>query len=178
MRHLLKELAAWLRRRAEDLAVALLAIMFISFVLQIVFRYVFNWPTGWSFEVSIIAWLWCVLWGAAFVVTEKDEIRFGIVYGLVRLRTRRIFATVTGLIVVATYSMSLPAVVDYVRFMRVERSASLGIRFDWLYSIYVIFAVAAIIRYLWLTWAAIRGRAPVTTIDPDKGGSATSGTTR
>ena len=34
--------------------------------------------------------------------------------------------------------------------MKVEKTAYLKIRFDWLYSIYVIFAVAVIVRYLWL----------------------------
>ncbi len=45
--------------------------------------------------------------------------------------------------------------------MKVERSAYLHIRIDLLYSIYVIFAVACIVRYGWLLVDAIRGgRAP------------------
>ena len=40
--------------------------------------------------------------------------------------------------------MSLPAVVDYVTFMKVQSTAYLKIRFDWLFSIYVIFAVAVL----------------------------------
>ena len=50
------------------------------------FRYLLGWPTGWAFELSIITWLWVVLWGAAFVVGERDEIRFDIVYGTVFAR--------------------------------------------------------------------------------------------
>jgi len=37
-------LAAWLRRRAENVAAALLATVFVTFILQIAFRYVFGWP--------------------------------------------------------------------------------------------------------------------------------------
>ena len=44
--------------------------------------------------------------------------------------------------------------------MKVERSAYLGIRQDYLYSIFILFAVGAIVRYAWLTWRAIRGHAP------------------
>ena len=54
--------------------------------------------------------------------------------------------------------MSLPAVIDYIGFMKVEKTAYLKIRFDWLYSIYVVFAVAMIVRYLWLGWQAICGQ--------------------
>jgi hypothetical protein len=54
----------------------------------------------------------------------------------------------------------LPAATSYVTFMKVERSAYLGIRLDYLYSIFLVFTVAAIVRYAWLAWRALRGRAP------------------
>jgi C4-dicarboxylate transporter DctQ subunit len=150
----------WLRRRAENVAALMLATMFIVFLIQIVFRYVLNWPAGWAFELSILCWLWGVLWGAAFVVDERDEIRFDVIYGAVSPRVRRVFVLVTGFAMLALYGMSLPAVTDYVTFMKVERSAYLKIHFNWLYSIYVIFAVAVLVRYAWLVWRAIRGGAP------------------
>lgn len=146
-----------LRRLAEHVAALLLATMFIAFLVQIFFRYVLNWPAGWAFELSILCWLWGVLWGAAFVVAERDEIRFDVIYGAVSRRLRRGFVIVTGLAMLAIYGMSLPAVTDYVTFMKVERSAYLKIGFNWLYSIYVIFAVAILVRYGWLVWRAIRG---------------------
>jgi hypothetical protein len=45
-------------------------------------------------------------------------------------------------------------------FLKVEKSAYLGIRLDYLYSIYILFSVAVIVRYAALTWRAIRGHAP------------------
>jgi C4-dicarboxylate transporter, DctQ subunit len=156
----LRTLASWMRRCAEIVAVALLATVFISFILQIVFRYVLGWPVGWTLEVSTLAWMWLVLWGAAFVVTERDEIRFDILYSAVSDRVRRGFAIVTSLALAALFIGSLPAVVDYVTFMRVERASYIGLRLDYLFSIYVLFAAALIARYLWLGWRAIRGEAP------------------
>lgn len=151
---------SWLRRRAENVLVLLLTTMFISFLIQIVSRYVFNFPVGWTYEVSLLTWLWGVLWGAAFVLTEREEIRFDIIYSLVGPLTRRIFATLSGVALIALYILSLPAVTSYVAFMKVERSPQLHMRFDFLFSIYVIFAVAAIIRYLGITWHAVRGMLP------------------
>jgi len=152
--------AAWLHRRAENVAAALLAVMFAAFIVQIVFRYFLNFPIGWTSELSVIAWLWLVLWGAAFVVTESEEIRFDLVYGAVSPRTRRAMGIVTGLAIVALYSLSLPATVRYVSFMKVEKTSYLKIPFDWLYSIYVIFLVAVIGRYLWLLAQLLRGKDP------------------
>jgi TRAP-type C4-dicarboxylate transport system permease small subunit len=162
--------AGWLRRRAEDVAAALLATMFAAFLIQVLFRYVFNWPTGWAHELSILAWLWGVLWGAAFVVRERDEIRFDILYGSVGANIRRLFTLIAGTIFLVIFVVSLPAVADYVAFMRVERSAYLKLRFDWLFAIYVVFAVVMIVRYGRLVWRAIRGDPP--RIDPMAGGSA------
>jgi C4-dicarboxylate transporter, DctQ subunit len=166
----LQALGAWCYRRAENVLAAMLAIMFVAFIIQIVFRYVINLPIGWTQEVTVIMWIWLVLWGAAFVVRETEEVRFDILYATATSKTRRLMCVITAVALVALYSISLPAVVDYVAFMKVERSAYLGIRFDLLFSIYVVFAFAAIVRYIWLCWHAVWGRAPAA-FDPTKAGS-------
>ena len=161
---------AWLARRAENVAAAMLAVMFLAFIIQIFFRYVANFPVGWTQELSVILWLWLVLFGAAFVVREREEIRFDIIYGAVGPRARRVMCVITAVALIALYGVSLPAVVDYVTFMKVEKTAYLKIRFDWLYSIYIVFVVAVIIRYIWLAWQALRGVAPEE-FDPTKASS-------
>jgi C4-dicarboxylate transporter, DctQ subunit len=159
------EVARWLRRRAENVAVALLSVMFATFIVQIFFRYVLNNPLGWSEEVIITAWLWTVLWGAAFILGEAEEIRFDIVYSKLGEGVRRVFTVVTGVVLVALYGVSLPGAYSYVSFMRVERSAYLHVPISWLYSVYVIFALACIGRYCWLVYRAARGAASPAT-DP------------
>ena len=150
----------WLRRRAENVSALLLLAMFLCFIVQIAARYVFNYPLGWTDEVSVLCWIWCTLWGAAFVLREKDEVRFDIIYSAASEKTRRIFTIITGIAAIALFGIALPAVFSYVTFLKVERSAYLGIRLDYLYSIYIIFSVGVIIRYAALTWRAIRGHAP------------------
>jgi TRAP-type C4-dicarboxylate transport system permease small subunit len=163
-------IAKRLYRLAEFIAAMLLAAMFLAFMAQIVFRYLFNFPIGWTSELTVITWLWLVLWGAAFVVTEAEEIRFDLIYSTVSERKRRIMAIVTAASILVLYGMSLPAVVDYVTFMKVQSTAYLKIRFDWLFSIYVIFAVAVLARYAWILWWALKGRSPEA-FDPTKASS-------
>jgi TRAP-type C4-dicarboxylate transport system permease small subunit len=153
----MKKVATWLHRRAENVAAAMLAVMFLAFLLQIVFRYFFNLPTGWLAELAIIAWLWGVLWGAALVVKEDEEIRFDLIYGAVRPRTRRVMGMVTAVAIVVLYVVSLKATFDYVSFMKVQKTAYFKIRFDWLFSIYLLFVTAVVVRYLWILWRLIRG---------------------
>jgi TRAP-type C4-dicarboxylate transport system permease small subunit len=150
----------WLRRRADDFAVVLMAIMFVSFILQIVFRYVLNRPLGWSEEVTVLCWVWVVLWGASFILSDRDEIRFDIVSGAVPKRTARVFTVISSVALIALFVISFPATWKYVAFMRREKSAYLGMRFDYLYSIYVIFAITCIVRHARLAWFALRGLGP------------------
>jgi C4-dicarboxylate transporter, DctQ subunit len=149
---------AWLHRRAENVAAAMLAVMFLAFIAQIVFRYVFNLPTGWSSELTIVMWLWLVLWGAAFVLKDDEEIRFDLLYGNAGRRTRKIMGAICALAVVVLYGAALPATYDYVSFMKVEKSSYLRVPMNWLFSIYVVFCVAIIVRYLWQLARLLRGR--------------------
>ena len=150
----------WLRRRAENIAALLLAVMFAAFIIQIVFRYVFNFPVGWAAELTVATWLWLVLFGSAFVLGEQEEIRFDLLYSSVRPRTRIAMAVVSALAIIVLYGASLKASFDYVTFMKVERASYLKIRMDWMYSIFVIFLVAIIARYIWLLSRLLRGRDP------------------
>ena len=131
--------------------------MFLAFILQVVFRYLLNLPIGWTNEISVVLWLWLVLWGAAFVLHDEEEIRFDLIYGAVGPGARRTMFLVS-------------AVFDYVTFMKVQSTAYLEIRFDWLFCIYLVFVLAVIVRYLWLSWQALRGSAPEAA-DPARAGS-------
>ena len=156
----MRAVGAWLRRRAENVAAAMIGVMFIAFIIQIVFRYLFNFPIGWTSELTVIMWLWLVLWGAAFVVRESDEIRFDLLSGAMGKRTRIAMGIITAVVLVVLYAASFPATWKYVTFMKVERTAYLDIRFDWLFSIYLAFAAAVIVRYLWILSHLLRGEEP------------------
>ena len=160
----------WLYARAENLLAAMLATMFVVFIIQIVFRYLLNLPIGWTHEISVMMWLWMVLFGTAFVVRDSEEIRFDILYSAAGPQTRRVMVLVSSLSLVVLFSISLPAVIDYIAFMKVEKTAYLKIRFDYLYSIYGIFAVAMIVRQLYLAYRAVWGKA-ANEFDPTKASS-------
>jgi TRAP-type C4-dicarboxylate transport system permease small subunit len=147
------------QRFAQLVAAGLMAVIFVAFIVQIVFRYVFNFPVGWTSELSVAAWLWLVLWGAGFVLKEEEEIRFDLLSASAGRRTRILMAMVTGVSIIVLFGMSLPAAYSYVTFMKVETTSYLKVRFDWLYSIYLMFSIAVIARYLWKLGQLLRGGA-------------------
>ncbi len=152
-----------LQQGAAFVAAGLLAVIFLSFIAQIALRYLFNWPVGWTAELSVIAWLWLVLWGASFVLRDDEEIRFDLVSNAVGRRSR-IGMGITGAVaMIALLGMSLPAAYAYVSFMKVEKTSYLNIRFDGLFSIYIVFSVAVIARHLWNLGLLLRGKDPLVT---------------
>ena len=148
----------WLKRRAENVLAALLAVMFAAFMIQIVARYVFNFPIGWTIELTVVTWLWLVLWGAAFVAKEDEEIRIDLIVSMVSRRKRLAIGVVVSVALMLLYAISLPASWSYVTFMKVEKTAYLKIPFNWLFSIYIAFLVAVIVRYAWIVWGLLHGR--------------------
>lgn len=147
----------WLKRRAENMSALLMAVLFVSFLIQVAARYVFNSPVSWADELSVVAGIWIILWGTAFVTRETDNIRFDMIYGSVSKRTRRIFDIVASLALIVIFVVGFPAAWSYVRFMKVESTAALHIRYDLVFSVYILFAIAMIVRHLLILRDAITG---------------------
>lgn len=153
-------MARWLRRRAENLIALLLGTMFVTFLVQILFRYVLNLPLGWTVEYVFVAWLWGILFGYAFVVRGPEIIRLDLVYNLVSTPIRRAMDIIANLACAGIFAWSMPAVFEFVTFMAIEKTAYIQILFDLVFAIYLPFAVAVIARSLAVVWHAIRGTEP------------------
>ena len=154
----MRRAGAWLRRRAENVAAAMLAVMFAAFLVQIVFRYLLNFPLGWASELSVVMWLWLVLWGAAFVTPERGEIRFDLLIAVAPRRLRIAMGVCAALALLVLYGASLPATYSYVTYMKVEKTSYMKIPMDWLFSVYLLFLAAILVRYLWILGHLLRGR--------------------
>ncbi len=163
-------LRRFLAARSQEVAGLLLVVLFLSFVVQVVARYVFNWPVGWTVELQTVCWLWLILWASALVLRDREEIRFDIVYAGAAPRTRRLFRILSSVALIALYGVSLPAAWDFVTFMKIEKSDYLDIRFDYLFSIYLLFAVASMLRYALIAWRSLTGRHDDDLADPSDGG--------
>ena len=147
-----------LRRVAEAVQALMMAVMFAAFIAQVVFRYVINLPLAWTDEVCNLVWLWGIFWGASFVMRNSDDIRFDMVYALLSARLRRLLTLIASSALVLIFGLSIPASWSYVSFMKVERTASLGIPMNWVFSVYMLFALAMIVRHAGIVWDALRGR--------------------
>ncbi|UJW82037.1 TRAP transporter small permease [Hydrogenophaga sp. SL48] len=151
-------LLRWLRLGANHVLVLMMAAMFVAFILQVAFRYALNLPLAWTDEVCTIVWLWGILWGASFVMRNREDIRFDMLYNVLPRRLRRAFTLLASVLIVALLLISLPATWSYVSFMKVESSASLQIPMNWMFVIYPVFVVAMVTRHGLIAWDALNNR--------------------
>ena len=137
-----------LSRGAELVGAAIFATMFGAFLLQIFMRYVVNQPLGWTLELCMVAYLWLVFWGCAFLLKERDHIAFNIVYHAAAPPVRRVLAALSATVLAAAMIAALPATFDFVSFMGRTSTWVLHIRFDVLFAIFLVFMAAVAIRQL------------------------------
>ena len=171
----MKSLHTTLMRAAQGVAAALMAAMFLTFVLQITVRYSARMPGlaeaiplldpsryGWTLEFCLLLWVWLVFWGNAFVVREQDHVRFDILYLAVSPRLRRWFAITAGLAIAIGLLASIGPTWEKFHILRLKKTATLGHVFgDWvrmrdIYVVYILFLAAVALRYFWAVWSAFR----------------------
>lgn len=156
----IKMLIGWLRAAAEGVVAAMLAAMFLTFVLQIFSRYIINHPIGWTLEVCLTLWLWLVFWGCAFVVRHDEHVAFDVLYKSVRPGTRRVLALLGAAAIVVGLGISFLPTLDFIDFLKIKKSAILKIPMRTVFSIYLMFLISAIVFYAWRFINIIRSGLP------------------
>lgn len=158
-----------LRHGANGLAAAMLAAMFLVFLLQILSRYFMSAPLGWTVEVSLTLWLWVVFWGSAFCLRPSDHIRFDILYLSVRRPVQRVFSAICAAAIVIAFVASFLPTWDYVDFYKIKRSSTLRIPLNYVFMIYMVFMIVVILRYGRILVEFFRGtpdlEGPITSYD-------------
>lgn len=148
----MKRVFSVLQSVADGIAAIMLAAMFTLFLVQIISRYFFNMPLGWTQEVCLTLWLWLVFWAASFCLREKDHIRFDVVYAMTPRKVQRIFALLAALTIAGGMAYSFLPTWDYIDFYKIKKSANLRIRLNYVFSIYGIFIAAIVLRYSWIAF--------------------------
>jgi TRAP-type C4-dicarboxylate transport system permease small subunit len=178
-----------LSRLADIVAGALLAAIFVTFLLQIGSRYlpkIINGlglteavpmlatvqPLGWTLELIGILWVWVIFFCCAFVVREHEHVKFDIIYLGVPNKVRRVFALVSAAAIAAGMIYAFLPTWDYIDFLRLRRTSTVSNPFTGnkiplrtIFSIYAVFMIAVAARYGWLIWDVWRNGPPKTELE-------------
>src|ERR1700753_3507626 len=139
-------LGAWLRKLADWAACAMFAAVFLIFNYKILTRYFEHDEAVWADEVLVILFIWIIFWANAFLVPDKRQITFDLVYRLLPKTTKRYVAITRAALIGGIFAWALPGSLDYIHFLWREHTPVLNLPLDWVYSCFGIFLVAVIVR--------------------------------
>lgn len=137
------------RTVAEYVTAFLFASLFAAFVVQIFMRFVLNSPLNWTEELSIISYMWIVFLACSFMLKDNQHVSFTILTQMFSGKSKYVCSMLSSSILVIILSWVCYGIYDYVTFMKIEVTPALMIRKDYVYSVFVVFILALILRYFW-----------------------------
>ncbi len=158
-------------RLTEAIAGGMLAAIFLIFLLQILLRYFFT-PAGWTLELIGILWVWVIFFSCAFIVRERDHVKFDIIYLSVPMRVRQVFAMLAAAAIVVGMLYSFLPTWDYIDWMKIRKTSTVRNPFSGekiplrtVFSIYAVFMLVVAARYGWLFFDILRNGPPKTELE-------------
>lgn len=172
----METLIKWFTRGAEFIAAMSLAAIFVTFLLQIIFRYVpFLEPIGWSVVVISLLWVFVIFFGCSFIVREADHVTFDVLYLAAPLRIRKYLALLTAVLMIAAMVYAFPSMWETVfanRLMELKKIQTIRIpitgdkiAIKWLFAPFVMLMVVVTIRYVWRIYTVLRFGPPETELE-------------
>ncbi|MFY9762054.1 MAG: TRAP transporter small permease subunit [Xanthobacteraceae bacterium] len=143
-----RTLATRLRHIADLIAAAMFASVFFIFNYKIFTRYFEHNEAVWADEVLVILFIWIIFWAQAFVLRDRDQITFDLIYRLLPARARRAAGLARHVLVGGVFLWALPGSLGYIRFLWREHTPVLNWPLDLVYSCFGLFLVAVIVRSL------------------------------
>jgi TRAP-type C4-dicarboxylate transport system permease small subunit len=135
-----------LRVGADWVACAMFAAVFVIFNYKIFTRYFEHDEAVWADEVLVVLFVWIVFWANAFLVRDKEQISFDLVYRLLPAGLKRIVAVTRVVLIGGIFACGLPGSLGYIRFLWREHTPVLGLPLDYVYSCFGLFLIAVVAR--------------------------------
>lgn len=120
--------------------------MFALFVLSVFQRYVLTQPVNWVDESILILFLWGTFLTEALVLGEREQVTFDVIWDVAGPGLRRVIAILASVLVAVLFTLAAPTIWDYVMFLWREKTNALEWRLDGVYSCFLIYWVAVIVR--------------------------------
>ena len=137
-------------------------LMFVAFCVQIIFRYIFNFQFEWTYECTVIGFMWATAFGACHCSKINDHVSFNLLYVRFGEKGRAIMDILGNLIVLAAFMLLILPTMDYVKFMGIKKTPVLKVKFSTLYApfiLFLIFSACYIVRNIvWAARVLMRGR--------------------
>ena len=146
-RHTLFKVLRFIRNVIEEyVPVVCFAVLFISFIAQVFWRYVLRNPIGWTSELIVVMFVWMVLFGSLYSSRTNSHIRFTMITDALPPKVALCFELAGNLLVALMFVLSFIPSWKYINFMAIQKTSVLHIPMPIVFAPYVIM-LAGVILY-------------------------------
>ena len=145
-----------------------LAVIFVSFIINVVSRYIFNKPVNACYELCLAGLLWTLLLSTPYAVRNHNNVAFTLIYDKLGAWGQLILRLLGNAFLLFCLIRMFYPCLDWVLFMKRKFTTILRIRYDVLYFPFVIFNFLTICHLLYdfikdiiLAVNAISGKKPL-----------------
>lgn len=124
----------------------LFSIMFVMFVVQIVYRYLFNMQMAWQNEIIVICFSWTMIFSASYGTRTDTHVAFSSVYDAVSEKTKWFFRVAVNLIQVAVILLIFKPTWTTVMFYKMVKTPILKFPMNYYYFPFIIFISLTLIH--------------------------------
>ena len=116
-----------------------LAVIFVSFIVNVVSRYIFNKPVNACYELCLAGLLWTLLLSAPYAVRNHNNVAFTLIYDKFGAWGQLVLRLLGNAFLLFCLIRMFYPCLDWVLFMKRKFTTILKIRYDVLYFPFVIF---------------------------------------
>lgn len=84
-------------------------VIFITFMTTIISRYCLKKPVTWSYEVSVLAYMWTMFFASGIALKYEEHVVFGLVYDKRSEKGKAIYRMIYNAMLIVLLAWSLPS---------------------------------------------------------------------
>ncbi|MFA6681938.1 MAG: TRAP transporter small permease [Sphaerochaeta sp.] len=160
----MKKVALFLRDVLEIyIPILSFTVLFLTFILQVFFRYVLNNPLTWTQDAIVIGFCWTVILGACYTMRKKGHVQFTMLYEAYSPKVAAWARLAGNLLIIVTFILMVIPSFRYAFFLGFQKTPVLRVSYTWIFLPFTYFLLSVIgytIAPVIEDWKVIRGILP------------------
>jgi len=117
-------------------------VMFVTFILQVFFRYALKLPLTWTQDIIVLCFVWTVIFGACWTMRNKAHVKFTMVYDRLAPKPAAMCRLAGNAIITLTFLSLVIASWNYSFFVGYQKTAVFRVPYTVMFLPFVYFLVS------------------------------------
>lgn len=123
-----------------------LIVTFVSFIIQVVSRYIFRSQVAWSYELCVTGFVWCLYLAAGHAMRAHTHVVFTLFYDKLNAGWQLVFRLAGTLFLIVCFGLLAYPAYDWIQFMAIKKSATLHIPMNIVFAPFIAFTVLTLLH--------------------------------